>query len=552
MKFPAALVNVACFLAAFLFPIQAPAVMQLMPPVQEVTVQRGYTSEFTITVVNNGDEDSPSKFSVHDLDISIEGAPFISDSGWARGCGAWIALDPEECIIKPHESLTLKGTISVPKTAEGGYYAAVKGSFVTTNIPLEAEKVNIKGSAISLLSEALVVVLFTVPSSRNRPILRPDTLLVYPSGEESEDVGFQPKSKKGWKVVLPVRNEGNIHTRASGQVSIWSESGARLGSAPLKAGKGYVLPDRVRNFTAEGDNALSDGYYMIRLTLQTSERASWTNSLPFAVYEGEVYPGAITDELAELIRSASPGFSLKETFIQKKITPGGSTYVPVQMVNTVDDTLVLYPRKLEWTLTPIGQPMLGKDDSIQPRSCTPWIEFVEKEVVLLPGRRGFFKLKVNSPENISGEYYSAIVFDLDPQQKDLPAEFMAARTQLIALQTPKDLDYQIEVDSIEVKKESAPELTLFRFLFKVRNTGNTHCFAAGSMSMERQVAPGVYKAVGTAKDFGDRQTYLLPGGERTFEIDIPDLEPGTYRVILAANYWTETQPVMRYQKFVIE
>lgn len=183
-------------------------------------------------------------------------------------------LDPEESIIKPHESLTLTGIISVPKNAEGGYYAAIKGSFVTFDIPLDAEKVDIKGSAISLLSEALVVVLFTVPSSRNRPVLRPDTLLVYPSGEENPGINFGSKSTKGWRVVLPVRNEGNVHTRASGQVSIWSESGARLGAAPLEAGKGYVLPDRVRNFTAEGDNVLSDGYYMIRLSLQTSERAS--------------------------------------------------------------------------------------------------------------------------------------------------------------------------------------------------------------------------------------------------------------------------------------
>ena len=126
---------------------------------------------------------------------------------------------------------------------------------------------------------------------------------------------------------------------------------------------------------------------------------------------------------------------------------------------------------------------------------------------------------------------------------------MQSRTQLLAVSTPKGLDYRIEVDSIEIKKESAPELTLFRFLFKIRNTGNAHCFAAGSMSMEKEAAPGVYKPVGKAENFGDRQTYLLPGGERTFEIDVPNLEPGIYRIILAANYWEETQPVVKYQKF---
>lgn len=81
MRFPSVFVKFGCFLTVFLTPVITSAIMQLMPPVQEVTVQRGYTSEFTITVINNGDEDSPSKFSIHDMDISIDGQPFIADSG---------------------------------------------------------------------------------------------------------------------------------------------------------------------------------------------------------------------------------------------------------------------------------------------------------------------------------------------------------------------------------------------------------------------------------------------------------------------------------------
>jgi len=530
--------------------------MQLMPPTQELTVQRGYTGEFTVRVLNTGDEDVPSRFKAHDMDITIDGRPFIPDSGWARGCGQWITLEPQECIIKAHEALTLKGTISVPRTAEGGFYALIKGSFVTTNIPLSAEEVNIHGSAVSILSEAAVLLLFTVPSSRSKPVLVPDTLFVYPRGERTKtgadgSVDFSTGLNKGWKVVMPVRNDGDVHTRASGHVSIWNEGGARIGSAPLDAGRGYVLPRRARNFSAEGDNILADGYYMIRLSLQTTERSTWTNSLPFAVYEGEVYPGAITDEIAELIKASSPGFSLREPFKQQKISPGGTTYLAVQMSNTIRDTLTLIPRKVEWNLNRLGQPTLGNEAEIQPRSCTPWIEFVEDEVLLPPGRSASFRLKVNSPPDVLGEYYSAIVFDTDRPRPELPAEFMAGRTQLLAVTTPRGVHDSIEVDSIKVKKETAPELTLHRFLFRVRNTGNAHCFATGSMSMEKEVAKGVYKPAGTAQDFGDRQTYLLPGGERTFEIDIPNMEKGQYRTILAVNYKAETQPVVKYQRIKI-
>ncbi len=525
------------------------AVMQLMPPIQEVKVQRGAVGTFTLTVRNVGDEDVPSQFTLHNMDVSQDGAPLIADSSYARGCADWISLDPPEAIIKANEGIAITGTITVPRNAEGGYYAIIKGIFTGTTIPLEGEKVNIKGSAIELQSQAVVTVLLTVPSSRNQAVLVPDTLYVYPKGEDPTDMGFSTRSQKGWKVMMPVRNEGNVHTRVSGMVSIWSESGTRIESAPLAAGKGYIMPGKMRNFYASGENVLSDGYYMIRIGLQTSENRSMSNSFPFAVYEGQVYPGAATEQLSELIRSSSPGFVLKEPFMKKTVAPGGSTYLAVQIMNTRDDTLTLYPRKMEWNLNDVGMPTLGGDRSLQPRSCTSWVEPAENKMQIPPGRSGSFKVKLNAPANISGEYYAAIVFDPGQPRPDLPAEFMAPRTQLLALSSPRDLQYSLAVDSITMKKESNKELTLHRFYFTVHNTGNAHCFATGSLSMEVEAAPGVYKPVGKAIDFGDPQTFLLPGGKRSFEIDVPNLEKGKYRVILATNYKEETQPVVKYQRF---
>jgi len=548
------LLRYCVFFIILLFPFASiQAVIQLIPPIQELKVQRGYSGTFSITVRNTGDEDVPGTFSAHDLDLRIDGGVFIPDSGSARGCGQWIDLEPTECIIKAHETVTLQGKLTVPRRAEGGYYALIRADFGVTDIPLDGEEFPTK-SLISLRKRVMVVLLLTVPSSRNKAVLVPDTLFVYPRGEENKSAvvgSVDFGTKKGWKVVMPVRNEGNIHTQVSGQVSVWSEGGVHIGSAPFKAGKGYVLPGKTRNLTATGENILSDGYYMLRIALETSERRSMSNSFAFAVYEGEVYPGAITDEIAELIRASTPGFSLREPFKQQKITPGGTTYLAVQMRNTIRDTLTLIPRKVEWNLNPFGQTTLGNEDEIQPRSCTPWIEFAEQKILLPPGRTTSFRLKINSPKDVSGEYYSAIVFDPDRPRPDLPAEFMAGRTQLIAVRTPKGLNYQVEVDSIKVKKETAPDLTLHRFLFRVRNTGNAHCFATGSMSMEKEVAKGVYEPAGTAQNFGDTQTYLLPGGERTFEIDIPNMEKGQYRTILAVNYKEETQPVVKYQRIKI-
>ena len=538
-----------------LTPVQA--AMQLMPPVQEIEVQRGYPGTFEITVRNTGDEDVPCRFSAHDMDITVEGRPFIADGSYARGCGQWIELEPAECIIKAHESLTLQGTVKVPGSSVGSYYALIKGSFVSIAIPVSDEVGDMAGSGIGVENEAMVALLLTVPSSRNKSIVVPDTLIVYPRGTSAGDshdatLDFGSGSGNGWTLVMAVRNDGNVHTRVSGEASVWNEAGTRVGSAAFRAGKGYVLPGRIRNLTATGDNTLSDGYYMLRVTLQRGEYSSLSSSMAFAVYEGAVYAGASSEGIAELLRASSPGFTLRESFQQQKITPGGSSYMAVQLISTASDTLRLIPRTLEWNVNDMGQPVLGDEVSIQPRSCSDWIEFPEDRITLLPGKRRSFRFKIRSPEDIAGEYYAAIVFDPEQGSRDLPAEFMAARTQLLAVTTPVGLDYEVEVDTVRVVRQSTPDLTLHRFLFGVENVGNVHCFAYGSMGLEREVVSGVYERVGTTQSFGDAQTNILPGGRRVFEIDIPAMERGNYRVILAVNYHDELQPVMKYQLVEIQ
>jgi hypothetical protein len=531
--------------------VSGEAIMQLMPPIQEVKVERGHSDIFTITVKNAGDEDVPSMFSALNMDITRDGAPIIADSTFERGFGNWILLDPAQVTIKANEAITLTGTVTVPRDAEGGYYALIRGVFTTTTIPLEAEKSNIKGSGVELQSQAVVAVLLTVPSSHNKAMVYPDTLLLFPKGEDTSAVGFENREKKGWKAILPIKNDGNIHTRVTGNIGLWSEAGTRIESAPLTGGRGYVLPNRIRNFYANGDNVLSDGYYMIRIALQTSENRRMSNSYPFAIYEGKVYPGAVTDQLSELIRASSPGFVLREPFAQKTVTPGGFTYLIVQMVNTRKDTLNLFPRKMEWKLDAIGQASLGSEPELQPRSCTSWIAFPEETIQILPGGTGSYKMKITVPADISGEYYAAIVFDPDRPRPDTPSEFLETRTQLLALSSPKNLSYQIEVDSVTVKKESSEKLVLYRFYFTVRSTGNAHCYAYGNILFEKQVAEGIYGKVGKTLEFGDRQTFLLPGGERKFEIDVPNLEKGKYRLTLATNYKEEAQPIVKTQRFTV-
>ncbi len=544
------------------------AVMQLIPPIQEIEVQRGRTETFSIVVKNVGDEDVPSRFVAYDMDVSVEGRPDIADSTiadsiaadstlldslsdllWTRGCGKWITLDQSEAMIKAHESITLTGTITAPMDADGGYYALIKGFFVGSDFESESEQ---DKKTIRLESQAAVVLLVRIPSSRNRAIIYPDTIIVYPMGEKGRDEVFDAGHETGWSVLLPVRNVGNIHTVVSGAVSFWTASGTKIEAAELKGGKGYVLPGRVRNFRASGTDFLSDGYFMIRISLQNDQGMNVTKSFPFAIVEGDVYPGALSDDLKELLRTATPAFRLKQPFLTREVTPGGSSFMAVQLQSVVEDTALLIPHVTNWKLSEAGGAILTDEDDPDLRSCKSWFEFTEDRFILAPGRNKSFKMRINVPEDVAGEYYAAIVFYRDSTKLDLPDEFLGSRTQLIALATTQGTVSAIEVDSIETQVLRDPSMTLHRFMFTVRNVGNMHCYAHGNLSLEKEVSKGLYDPVGKAREFGNVALYILPGGQRTYAVDVPNLEPGKYRSILAVTYRSGEQPLVNYQVYELK
>lgn len=535
----------------------AQTILRLLPPIQELSIQKGSADNFTITVLNSGDADAEGRFEVFNMDITINGQPVVADSGYSRGCAQWIKLNTKECTIKAHEKFTLNGTLKVPRKAEGGYYAIIRGTFGSTTIPIETQKTKIKKPQIKLESQAMVVLLLTVPSSRNKPIIVPDTLFVLPNGDGNATVTSSTFNQKfnnnnGWKVVLPVRNDGNIHTRVSGKLSFWSESGTHIESAPFAAGKGYILPGKTRNFKAVGKNVLSDGYYLMRIILQTSKHSNMSKNFTFAVYNGKVYPGAMTEKLAELVSASSPGFLLRDPFMQREFTQGGYSYIGIHLKNIINDTLILLPRKMEWNLNNQGIPELSENNSAQSRSCTKWIKLLNEKLIIPPGKSKSLKLKLKSPIDVAGAYYTAIVFDKDKIQKNLPIEFLSNRTQLIALNTHRDLIYKVKIDTIIIKKEKMKKFNTYTFFPQITNIGNIHCYAKGKLSLEKEVAKNIYDPIGEEFEFGDKQTYLLPGNRRTFKIQVANLESGQYRAILVVNYTEDGQPDVKFQRMNIK
>jgi len=247
-----------------------------------------------------------------------------------------------------------------------------------------------------------------------------------------------------------------------------------------------------------------------------------------------------------------PGFRLRNGFIQRRVTPGGKAYLAVNLQNMTTDTLHLVPRLIDWGIDANGLPIFAESGEMQPRSCNDWLKMEADQLEVLPSKSASFRLEVNTPDEIAGEYYSAMVFDSDRPRPELPKEFLSGRTQLIALTSPKDLEEKIAIDSVIFNREDAGTIPAYRFNVRVNNLGNTHCYTLGNLSIEHEVAAGVYEVVGTRSEFGHKEAMVLPGGWRDFDILTQDLQPGKYRAVVSVTYADEQSPEVRFQPFVIQ
>jgi len=525
------------------------AQISLSPSLQEVKVQRGYAKTFAINLRNLGDFDAPSKFGVFDMVLSPEGTPMIADSGYARGGSRFIILDTYETTIKAHELFVLTGTITVPKDAAGGYYSLIKGTFEENKIPMQGPKDDIaKESQIMIINEAATALLISVASGNSKSKLIPDSLEIHLNQDKAPGSIFNSSPSETWKIILPIHNDGNIHTQVTGLMSLWTETGYKIASCPLTSGQGYIFPGLIRNFSASGTQIVTDGYYLVRIFLRTIEGRTWSNSYPFSVYRGKVYPGQISEDLSALLEASSPGFSLSKTFIEKTIAPRGHSFITVPLMSSRDDTLIVFPKIYDWKLGDDGLAMIGHGSDFQPRSCSAWLSLMQDSVVLMPRGKSMMKLEIAAPQEISGEYYSALVFNLNRNAKDLPEEFTALRTQLLAVKSAADLIYDVEIDSILVESATKAGVTANRLIIIIKNNGNVHCFASGYIDFEKEVAKNVFKAEGQPIKFGSDDLFVLPAGYRRFHVNILDREPGNYRIMAVVNYKQQGDPVRRYQR----
>jgi hypothetical protein len=527
-----------------LFSAWAPSVsaqVSLIPQIQEINVNRGGKTRFDLRIANRGTESLTLAMGAYDLAVTVDGIPSPSTAKTEQGCADWITFTPATFELAPDEVQIVEGLVHAPKDAVGGYSAFLRAEYRMLSEPFtldEEEKLQVRldfGQAVSSL------LLITARSSKNLATLEPDSLVLSSGrGSSKETVPRLSGSVTDdpWQASLMVTNTGNVHTLATGEISIWREDASLVERADLTAGRGFVLPGRKRLFTAKGKRSLADGIYMAKVQLRTKEGRLVQGTFPYSIVEGEAVSGAASDAIRALLKATAPAFSLSKRMLDYRITPGGKRTQGITLKNYSPDSLTVLARAVDWTLDEGGKVVLRPDPAILVRPCTSWLSVSPNPIVIPPKRSKSVKVTVTAPSELYGEYYSAVVFETPESGGPLPTEFELPRTLLMTVSSAQGLEYQAEIESFYHE----PVSQLMRiFVVNVLNTGNTHCFASGKL----EIYDLKFNMVMERIPFGGPHDYILPGKVRGYAVPCPGaLDPGTYEAVVMLDYQDGAYPVI--------
>jgi methionine-rich copper-binding protein CopC len=233
-------------------------------------VAPGETITHTMVVSMDG-ETSAKKLTVGaaEFGLSRTGDYFISDSGKnPYSAKNYISLDKEEFVLFPGQSETVTATISVPENAgAGGRYAII---FIR-NIP-EGDRM------VSIVSGITVPVLLTLEGTA-----------LLDSAEISGILVDEAVSGMPLRVTATIRNTGNHHFLALGEVAVYDDTGERVTEVqtkPVMSIPGYDV-----DLVAAVDTHLNPGKYTAEVTVTRDDGMTVaTGSSAFTIAQPYVPP----------------------------------------------------------------------------------------------------------------------------------------------------------------------------------------------------------------------------------------------------------------------
>lgn len=211
------------------------------PVALSLNIKPGTTSSNTLQLMNNGNV--PVKISMH-LDIfsakGDNGAANITSPAPNDPSSNWVNFSPSSFIAQPGVWSSVKMTISLPKTAQlGYYYAVVFEPDVSTQSTIKAN--TIKGS------NGILVLVDTSSANEKRSV-----------SLASFSVSHKVYEYLPANFTVNVHNTGNIFLAPYGNIYIGRSStlSSSIASLSVNSTGGNVLPNSSRNFQA----SWSDGF----------------------------------------------------------------------------------------------------------------------------------------------------------------------------------------------------------------------------------------------------------------------------------------------------
>lgn len=217
--------------------------LSLSPTFLSLVTDPGETATSQFKVTNNNAFREYLRINIAKFTASSDGgSPVIADIEEGDEFSEWISFSEKEFTVDPGEAKTIRVTLMPPADAALGYYYALVVSRINPAQASEGQQTIIAGSpALSLLLNV------RSPNAKR----------------ELQVVDF--KTEKLFYEYLPsvfevkVKNTGNVHVVPIGDIFIDSAGKKDIAVLQANSGKGNILPQTTRTFTA----SWNDGFAVI-------------------------------------------------------------------------------------------------------------------------------------------------------------------------------------------------------------------------------------------------------------------------------------------------
>lgn len=242
----------ACTVALFL-PVDEAAArsfLSLSPPAAQVSLARGSTATFELTLRSFEPDDVDVSFSTTDLVAAQDPSSFASPGSRSAGsASSWVSLPSRRATLHESQTLQVTARVRVPRDARPGVHAVA--ILVSREMSLPAT--NTDGSAhVTVTGSLASELLITIPGAA---VARAQ--LVAPHGPRVVWSGQRPV----FSTLL--KNRGDTLVVANGRF----DTGAFTGIAPARVQipETLVLPDGARRLTARWNDPPLLGWFHPRM-----------------------------------------------------------------------------------------------------------------------------------------------------------------------------------------------------------------------------------------------------------------------------------------------